>query len=87
MQHPIILIFIIEKSYLHPKALIKSKLIHLPFTFDYYFLFVFNIKKITKIITPQNPGDPRGKKFHSPKPRGTKKYIPHVPHSPSNKIW
>ena len=34
-----------------------------------------------KIITPQNPGDPRGIKFHSPKPRGTKNYIPHIPHS------
>ena len=39
------------------------------------------------IITPQNPGDPRGIKFHSPKPRGTKKYIPHIPHSHENEIW
>ena len=56
-------------------------------TFDYYSFFAFNINKIMKIITPQNPGDPRGIKFHSPKPRGTKKYIPHIPHSPRNEIW
>ena len=40
-----------------------------------------------KPITPQNPGDPQGIKFHSPKPRGTKKYIPHIPHSSRNELW
>ena len=40
-----------------------------------------------KIITSQNPGDPRGIKFHSQKPRGTKKYIPHIPNYPRNGIW
>jgi hypothetical protein len=47
--------------------------IHLPSTFYYYFFFAISISKITRIITPQNPEDPPGNKFHSPKPRGTRK--------------
>jgi hypothetical protein len=56
-------------------------------TLDNYSFFAFNINKLMKIITPQNPGDPRGIKVHSPKPRGTKNYVPHIPHSPRNEIW
>ena len=51
---------------------LANALIHLPFTFDYYFFFAFNINKIKKKINPQNPMDPRRKKFHSLKPCQTK---------------
>ena len=42
-------------------------------SWNYYFIFAFNINKVTKIITP---GDPQRKEFHSQKP-----LIPHIPHS------
>ena len=45
-------------------------------SWNYYFFFAFNINKVTKIITPQNSGDPQRKEFHSPEPLGTKKSIP-----------
>ena len=74
-QNPIVLILIIEK-YFKISSIQKhlaEELITLPLTFDYY---------------SSKPRGSRGKKLHSTKPRGTKKkFIPHLPHSPRNKIW
>lgn len=67
----VLVIFKIEKYFKIP-----SFQSHLKVIYRSLFLLLFFAFKINKIIiksTPKNPGDPRGKKFHSPKLRGTKK--------------
>ena len=61
----------IFQSPLHPRSF--SKCIN-SFTIHFWLLlfFAFNINKIKKKINPQNPMDPRRKKFHSLKPCQTK---------------
>ena len=75
-----------KRHYKINRPLANAK-IHISFTFDNYFFVAFKINKNTKIITPQNLGEPLGKKFNSLKHQGTKKYIPHIPHSPRNENW
>ena len=59
-------------NFLHIKYNLGNAVIHLPFTFDYYSFFAFNMIKNTKNNTLQNHGAPWEKQFQSQKPQGTK---------------